>query len=91
MSLDLFNDVVGPRGILRSSTRVLVTHSVAILPHVDRIIVLEDGEITHQGTYEEIMRDNVRLKELVETHAKSDESSIEREIVSGPSLEASET
>ena len=74
VSLDLFNDVVGPTGVLNNSTRVLVTHSVAVLPHVDRIVVLENGEITHQGTYEEMMSANVRLKELVETHAKPEET-----------------
>lgn len=43
-----------------------------MLPQVDRIIVLEDGEVTHQGTYDEIMKENIRLKELIETHTKQD-------------------
>ncbi|XP_022702909.1 multidrug resistance-associated protein 1-like isoform X1 [Varroa jacobsoni] len=68
----LFNDIIGPTGLLRNKTRLLVTHSIAFLPKVDRIIVLEEGRVTHQGTYPEIMKGNVHLKELIETHAKPD-------------------
>ncbi|XP_003738712.1 canalicular multispecific organic anion transporter 1, partial [Galendromus occidentalis] len=84
VAYDLFNDVVGPKGILSGKTRILVTHSVAVLPHVDRIIVLEDGEVTHRGTYDEIMSQNVRLKELVETHANTgSENSVHDEVSRG--------
>ncbi|OQR75403.1 multidrug resistance-associated protein 1-like, partial [Tropilaelaps mercedesae] len=72
VAYSLFTDVIGPEGLLRDKTRLLVTHSVAILPKVDRIVILDDGRITHQGTYDDIMRSNVRLKELIETHANTE-------------------
>src|SRR5687768_16728654 len=54
VAADLFDNVIGPRGLLKNTTRVLVTHSVAVLPFVDRIIILDKGKITHSGTYHEI-------------------------------------
>lgn len=39
---------------LRGKTRILVTHSVDFLDRVDKIIVMEKGEILHQGTFEEL-------------------------------------
>ncbi len=36
----LFNRVIGPNGLLNTKTRILVTHSLVHLKHVDQIIVL---------------------------------------------------
>jgi len=36
-------------------TRVLVTHGIHWLPHVDKIIVLVDGTISETGSYEELL------------------------------------
>jgi ABC-type transport system involved in cytochrome bd biosynthesis fused ATPase/permease subunit len=40
------------RGPLASRTRVLATHALSALPHVDYIYVLDKGEIVEQGTYD---------------------------------------
>ena len=39
---------------LKNKTRVLVTHAIDILDRVDRIIVIDQGQIMHQGHYEEL-------------------------------------
>lgn len=44
-------------GSLRHKTRILVTHALHFLPHVDRIITIDHGRIIQQGTYEELMAD----------------------------------
>ena len=42
----IFDHVVGPQGMLRSKTRVLVTHSIGYLPQMDQIIVMKDGKFS---------------------------------------------
>ena len=37
----MFDEVIGPQGLLKNKTRVLVTNSVTYLPKMDRIIVLK--------------------------------------------------
>ena len=51
----IFERVVGPRGLLRRKTRVLVTHGVGYLPEVDRIVVMKEGRVSEQGTYRELL------------------------------------
>ena len=41
-------------GVLRDSTRVLVTHQIQFLTHADRIIVVDDGKIIAQGTLDDV-------------------------------------
>ena len=42
------------QGFLRNKARILVTHQVSFLPRVKRILVLEDGQQTFLGNYEEL-------------------------------------
>ncbi|KAI1286881.1 ATP-binding cassette sub-family C member 3 [Halotydeus destructor] len=52
----IFDQVIGPKGMLKNTTRILVTHKVALLPHVDEIIVMKDGLISEQGSYLELLQ-----------------------------------
>ncbi|XP_015787127.1 canalicular multispecific organic anion transporter 2-like [Tetranychus urticae] len=51
----LFDKVIGPKGLLKHKTRLLVTHRITFLPQVDQIIVMKDGKIHESGTYNELM------------------------------------
>ncbi|KAK5854000.1 hypothetical protein PBY51_015104 [Eleginops maclovinus] len=42
----LFDEVIGPNGILKDKTRILVTHGVSFLPYVDEIVVLVNGVVS---------------------------------------------
>ncbi|CAJ0961702.1 unnamed protein product, partial [Ranitomeya imitator] len=51
----LFDKVIGCNGLLKNKTRILVTHSLTVLPLVDLIVVMEDGRIGQTGTYAELV------------------------------------
>ncbi|KAI9350761.1 hypothetical protein BDR26DRAFT_930068 [Obelidium mucronatum] len=51
----IFDNVIGPQGLLKDKTRVLVTHGVHHLPVCDKIIVIKDKTIEQQGGYTELM------------------------------------
>ena len=47
---------------------MLVTHSLAVLPQVDEIIVIEDGVISEQGSYAELLSHNGGFAEFIATY-----------------------
>ena len=51
----IFEKVIGPKGVLRRKTRVLVTHGISFLPQVDNIIVMKGGQIAEMGTYDQLL------------------------------------
>ncbi|XP_067679181.1 multidrug resistance-associated protein 1-like [Haliotis asinina] len=51
----IFRNVIGNEGILKDKTRVLVTHGIHWLPMVDVIVVMDQGEISEVGSYEELL------------------------------------
>ncbi|ESN96344.1 hypothetical protein HELRODRAFT_189204 [Helobdella robusta] len=54
----IFDSLIGPHGMLKNKTRLLVTHAVNILPHVDQVVVLDGGCIVEQGTYQQLMNND---------------------------------
>lgn len=47
----IFDNVIGPNGLLSKKTRFLITHGVSFLPVANEIIVMKEGVITEQGSY----------------------------------------
>lgn len=56
--------------LLAGKMRILVTHHVQLLKSVDKLLLLEGGTITQQGTYE-------KLKDVITHHAALDLEAIE--------------
>ncbi|CAL8077701.1 unnamed protein product [Calicophoron daubneyi] len=53
---ELFEKVLGPKGLLRKKTRILTTNSFSWLNQADWIVVLsQDGTIAQSGTYQDII------------------------------------
>ncbi|CAN6345532.1 unnamed protein product [Urochloa humidicola] len=65
----LFNDCV--MGALENKTVILVTHQVEFLSKVDKILVMENGEITQEGTYQELLQSGTAFEQLVNAHRDS--------------------
>ncbi|GKV36537.1 hypothetical protein SLEP1_g44658 [Rubroshorea leprosula] len=62
----LFNDCV--MTALKTKTVILVTHQVEFLSEVDRILVMEDGQITQSGSYEDLLIAGTAFEQLVTAH-----------------------
>ncbi|KAL2743664.1 putative multidrug resistance-associated protein lethal(2)03659 isoform X1 [Vespula maculifrons] len=60
---------------LKGKTRVLVTHQLQYLHNVGRIIVLKDGVIQAEGTYDELGSKGVDFGRLLETPTYVEEQS----------------
>ncbi|XP_075676248.1 multidrug resistance-associated protein 1-like isoform X2 [Dermatophagoides pteronyssinus] len=61
----LFQNVIGNKGILCNKTRILATHRAMILPEVDEIIVMKNGEISERGTMNELMDSQGAFAEFI--------------------------
>ncbi|XP_055876896.1 multidrug resistance-associated protein 1-like isoform X2 [Biomphalaria glabrata] len=64
----LFTEVIGPKGMLKDKTRVLVTHGIGFLPQVDKIIVLVHGKISEVGSFTELMHHNGAFAEFLRNY-----------------------
>lgn len=51
----LWKHLIGPEGLLKDRTRILVTHAIHHLNQADQIVVMKDGEINEIGQYNTLM------------------------------------
>ncbi|XP_010051984.2 ABC transporter C family member 12 [Eucalyptus grandis] len=58
---------------LRGKTRILVTNQLHFLPQVDRIILVHEGMVKEEGTFEELSRSKVLFQTLMENAGKMEE------------------
>uniref|UniRef100_A0A5F8H1J1 Multidrug resistance-associated protein 1 n=1 Tax=Monodelphis domestica TaxID=13616 RepID=A0A5F8H1J1_MONDO len=76
----IFEKVIGPQGILKNKTRILVTHSISYLSQVDVIIVMSDGKISEMGSHQELLDRDGAFAEFLRTYANA-EQNMEDEVV----------
>uniref|UniRef100_A0A7N6C098 Multidrug resistance-associated protein 1 n=1 Tax=Anabas testudineus TaxID=64144 RepID=A0A7N6C098_ANATE len=70
----IFDQVIGPQGLLKDKTRVLVTHGLSYLPQADLILVMVEGEITEMGSYQQLMATEGAFSEFLRTYAAVDQT-----------------
>ncbi|VDO37669.1 unnamed protein product [Haemonchus placei] len=70
----IFEKVLGPDGLLRNKTRILVTHRLSYIKIADEILVLRDGGIIENGRYDELMKQRGAFYKFVEEYKSSSES-----------------
>ncbi|KAI8811652.1 P-loop containing nucleoside triphosphate hydrolase protein [Cladochytrium replicatum] len=61
-------------GELSTKTRLFVTHQLHFLPKCDQVIVMKDGEIAEQGTYQGLMQAGGELRRLMTLYGGIDEA-----------------
>ncbi|XP_029456115.1 canalicular multispecific organic anion transporter 2 isoform X2 [Rhinatrema bivittatum] len=69
----IFDKVIGPDGVLKGKTRILVTHGISFLPQMDHIIVLVDGKISEMGSYQELLKKNGAFAEFLRNYAPDED------------------
>ncbi|XP_043228721.1 multidrug resistance-associated protein 1-like [Amphibalanus amphitrite] len=78
----IFENVIGPEGMLKDRTRVLVTHGIAHLSRADLIVVLRDGRVSETGPYRQLMDNrgafsDFLLQYLTEAGAEDEEEELD--------------
>ncbi|KAL5281110.1 ABCC2.2 family protein [Megaselia abdita] len=68
----IFDEVIGPNGILAGKTKILVTHGVVFLPNVDNIYVMKDGTISETGTYQDLLDSKGAFSEFLHQHGNEE-------------------
>lgn len=82
----IIDNVLGPRGLLSSKTRILATNAISVLRQASYITMLSDGEIVEKGTFRELNAKKGLVADLLKTAGHDGASG------SGPSSgDASET
>ncbi|MCL7032709.1 hypothetical protein MKW94_014411, partial [Papaver nudicaule] len=69
---------------LRGRTRVLVTNQLHFLPQVDRILLVHDGMVKEEGTFEELINNGVLFQSLMENAGKMEEHVEEKKDLEEP-------
>ncbi|KAJ1554992.1 hypothetical protein HK096_010528 [Nowakowskiella sp. JEL0078] len=74
----LFNRCI--KGALAKRTRILVTHQLHFLPQCDRVIVLKDGFIAEQGTYQQLIAAGGDFAKMISSYGSDADSSDEEDL-----------
>ncbi|KAF9435675.1 hypothetical protein BGZ76_005767, partial [Entomortierella beljakovae] len=61
----IFDNVIGPRGLLAGKTRVFVTHQIQYLAQSTTILMLRDGKMVEQGEFSELMNKKAEVFQLM--------------------------
>ncbi|KAG0042983.1 Multidrug resistance-associated protein 1, partial [Gryganskiella cystojenkinii] len=65
----LWQNLIGPKGLLRGKTRILVTHGINHLEEADQILVVKGGKISEQGHYDELMAAKGSFCQLIDEYS----------------------
>ncbi|XP_076338372.1 multidrug-Resistance like Protein 1 isoform X1 [Tachypleus tridentatus] len=73
----IFEKVIGPQGVLKEKTRLLVTHSISFLSETDLIVVIKDGMILELGSYKELLEKKGAFGEFLLQYLQEDMDQVE--------------
>ena len=65
--------------MLKDKTRIFVTNAISYLPQVDEILVIKNGIIAEQGSYQELQDAKGPFSEYLKEHMNDDQT-IEKNI-----------
>ncbi|KAL7752374.1 hypothetical protein RI367_002420 [Sorochytrium milnesiophthora] len=69
----IFTQVIGNQGLLAKKTVVLVAHGAHRLKHCDRVVMLNDGRISQQGSYDDLLAQEGGFQTLIADYAAQEE------------------
>lgn len=85
----IIDNVLGPRGLLSSKTRILATNSIPVLVESDYICMLVDGEIAERGTYRQLIAMKGLVFDLIKTAGQNESG--QNSLIGTPTGSSSET
>ncbi|CAI6333419.1 unnamed protein product [Periconia digitata] len=74
----LIDNVLGPKGLLASKTRILATNSIPVLMQSDMIVLLREGRVLERGTYNQLMAMKGEIAALIKASQNEDQGEDER-------------
>ena len=87
----IINNVLGPKGLLASKTRILATNSIPVLEDANYISLIRDGSIVEKGTYEQLMAMRGEVANLIKSSNNESGSSTPSQESSSPESDESRT
>ncbi|KAM0334168.1 hypothetical protein ACHAQA_001188 [Verticillium albo-atrum] len=60
-------NVLGPRGLLNTKTRILATNSIFVLQGASYITMIRDGQVVEKGTYKQLVAMKGMVSDLIKT------------------------
>lgn len=69
---------------LKEKTVILAIHQLQYLPECDHVVMMKDGKIAMQGTYDELMATQPSFSEMINNHVVSGEDNEEEIVVEPP-------
>ena len=85
----IIDNVLGPKGLLNSKTRILATNSIPVLVESDYICMLKEGEIAERGTYRQLLAMKGAVFDLIKTAGQNDSG--QSSLIGSPADSDSET
>lgn len=67
--------------LMREKTVIMIAHRLSSIKTVDKIIVLEDGQVIEEGTHDELIEQGKTYKELIEQYEGANEWRFNNEAV----------
>ncbi|KAK7065361.1 Canalicular multispecific organic anion transporter 1 [Halocaridina rubra] len=64
----IFQNLIGPNGLMKGKTRILVTHAIWVLPQMDEIFVMQDGALVERGTYTQLLYKEGNFSQFLVQH-----------------------
>ncbi|KIP05505.1 hypothetical protein PHLGIDRAFT_128871 [Phlebiopsis gigantea 11061_1 CR5-6] len=82
----VFDQVIGPYGLLAGKARIVVTNSIAFLKHFDKLLYLRRGIILETGTFDELTTNSEsELYKLIKGHGSLGSSGVATPFLQGDS------
>ncbi|KAH7002019.1 P-loop containing nucleoside triphosphate hydrolase protein [Ilyonectria destructans] len=81
----IIDNVLGPRGLLSSKTRILATNAIAVLRGASFVTLIKDGEVIEKGTYKQLVAMKGLVADLLKTAGHDSGSSDNSEPTSSAS------
>ncbi|KAF9357739.1 Canalicular multispecific organic anion transporter 2 [Mortierella sp. NVP85] len=75
----LWQYLIGPAGLLKDKTRLLITHGIHHLSEVDQIVVMKDGRISEIGRYQDLVDAKRAFYQLIQDYSNNKDTHKERD------------